>query len=133
MTGFAGETEEEFNQTLEFVNKIQFSDAHVFQYSPRRGTPAAKRPNQISPEIKEARSKLIIAATDRSHNEFLNRHIGKTMEVLFESKVKDGLYEGKTVNYINVHVPSEKDISGEFHKTLLEKSENGIILGKIVD
>lgn len=133
MTGFAGETEEEHAQTLEFCKRIQFSEAHVFQYSQRRGTPAAKRPDQCSPEVKEARSKDVIALTDKSHNEFLSRHIGRTMEILFETKVKDGLYEGKTVNYINVHAPSDIDISGQFHNVLLEKAEDGIIFGKIVD
>ena len=55
------------------------------------------------------------------------------MDVLFETRVKDGFYEGKTANYINVHAKSGKDISGEFHKVLLETVENGIIYGKIVD
>lgn len=133
MTGFAGETEEEHKKTLEFCERIQFSEAHVFQYSQRRGTPAAKRPDQCSPEVKEARSKDVIALTDKSHNEFLARHLGRTMEILFETKVKDGFYEGKTINYINVHAPSDRDVSGEFHQVLLEKAENGIIFGKIVD
>lgn len=133
MTGFAGETDEEFLQTIEFINKIQFAEAHVFQYSPRRGTPAAKRPDQVAPQVKEQRSKAVIEATDKSHTEFLARHIGRTMEILYETKVKDGTYEGKTVNYINVHAPSDEDISGQFRQTLLERVENGIIYGKIVD
>lgn len=53
MVGFPDESDEEFNKTVEFVRNIKFADAHVFQYSQRRGTPAAKRPNQISPDIKE--------------------------------------------------------------------------------
>lgn len=133
MTGFAGETDEEFSQTMEFINKIQFAEAHVFQYSPRRGTPAAKRPDQVPPQIKEQRSKAVIAATDKSHSEFLSRHIGRTMEILYETKVKDGNYEGKTANYINVHAPSDEDISGQFRMTRLEYVENGIIFGTIVD
>lgn len=133
MTGFAGETDEEFSQTMEFIDKIQFAEAHVFQYSPRRGTPAAKRPDQVAPQVKEQRSKAVIEATDKSHAEFLARHVGRTMEILYETKVKDGTYEGKTANYINVHAPSDEDISGQFRQTLLERAENGIIYGKIVD
>lgn len=133
MTGFAGETDEDFNETLEFVKDIAFSEAHVFQYSQRRGTPAAKRPNQVSPEIKEARSKAIIDITSKSQAEFLNSHIGRTMDILYETTVKDGYWEGKTANYITVHAKSDDNISGEFKKTLLEKAENGIIFGKIVD
>ena len=133
MTGFAGETDKEFEQTLRFVEEMQFSDAHVFQYSERRGTPAAKRPDRVPPQIREKRSKLIIEATNKSHNDFLHKHLGREMDVLFETRVKHGFYEGKTANYINVHAKSGKDISGEFHKVLLETVENGIIYGKIVD
>ncbi len=133
MTGFAGETEEEFNETLKFISDIKFSEAHVFQYSQRRGTPAAARPNQISPEIKEARSKAVIEITDKTQREFLESHIGRTMEVLFETKAGDGLYEGKTANYMTVHAICDHDICGEFHNVLLENVKNKIIYGKTVD
>ncbi len=133
MTGFAGETDEEFEKTLEFVKHIKFADAHVFQYSRRRGTPAARRPDQIAPEIKEARSKAIMSAVSVSKNEFLQNELGKTVDVLFETRTKDGLYEGKTTNYITVHAPSEEDISGRILKTELVSIENGIIFGKTVD
>ena len=83
------ESDEEFNKTVEFVRNIKFADAHVFQYSQRRGTPAAKRPNQISPDVKEKRSKIIIAETQKTRDEFINRFIGKTMRVLFEQPAKD--------------------------------------------
>lgn len=133
MTGFAGETDEEFAQTIEFIKRIGFADAHVFQYSERRGTPAAVRPGRVPHEIREARSKKVISITNESHNAFLNEHIGRTMDVLFETKTKDGMYEGKTVNYITVYAPSDSDISGKIIKTHLERTENGIIFGKIVD
>ena len=133
MVGFAGETDEEFNKTLEFVKKIAFADAHVFQYSQRRGTPAARRPDQVSPEVKEARSKAVIKETARSNKEFLQKHIGRTMRVLIETRAKDGLYEGKTSNYITVKTESDTDIFGQFKEILLEREENGIIFGKTVD
>lgn len=133
MTGFAGETDEDFNETLEFVKDIEFAEAHVFQYSPRRGTPAAVRPNQVTSEVKEQRSKAIIDITNRSHEKFLQKHIGRTMDILYETRANDGCFEGKTSNYITVHAHSDAEISGEFHKTLLEKSKNGILFGKIVD
>ena len=133
MTGFAGETDEEFDETLEFVNRIGFSEAHVFQYSQRRGTPAARRPDQVSPEVKEIRSKIIIDATQRSRTNFLTSHIGKTAEVLFETVTKDGFYEGKTANYITVHAESNEDIRGKFGNVLLESVKNGIMFGKTVD
>ncbi len=135
MVGFAGETDEEFEETLEFVKRIRFADAHVFQYSQRRGTPAARRPDQIPPNIKEERSKEIIKQTQQSRSVFLNGHIGKTADVLFETRTKDGLYEGKTANYITVRVPSfgAGDMTGQFRRVILEREENGIMFGKTVD
>lgn len=133
MTGFAGETDEEFAETADFVRNIEFADAHVFQYSRRRGTPAAKRPNQVAPNIKEERSKLIIEITEKNRNEFLKRHINREMEVLFETSPSEGVYEGKTANYITVYATAEENICGKLKKVLLEKAENGIMFGKTID
>ena len=132
MTGFAGETEEEFKETLDFVNRIAFADAHVFQYSQRRGTPAAKKPNQVPSKIKEQRSKAVINAVSKSRDAFQKSQTGKTVDVLFET-VDDGIYEGKTANYITVHAEYDKDICGKFKSVLLKESKNGIMYGKIVD
>lgn len=133
MVGFAGETDDEFEKTLEFINRIGFADAHVFQYSRRRGTPAARRPDQVAPEVKEARSKAVLAATSASHAKFLKDALGTTAEVLFETKTKDGYYEGKTPNYITVRVRSDADICGQILNTELISAENGTIFGKTVD
>lgn len=132
MVGFAGETEEEFLQTMEFVKEIDFAEAHIFQYSPRRSTPAAKYPNQISPQIKEQRSKLLIKECEKSKQKFLESFINAEAEVLFEQPVSRGMMEGKTNNYITVHVPIEEGLEGNFRKVLLEKAENGIMIGKII-
>lgn len=133
MVGFPGETDAEFEQTVKFVREIEFADAHVFQYSRRRGTPAAIMENQIPPEIKEQRSKIIIAEAEISRDKFLQKHIGRTMEVLFEKKARDKMFEGKTTNYITVHAPSDEDTSGKFRQVELLESKNGIIIGKIID
>lgn len=132
MVGFPGETEEEFDKTVEFVKAADFADAHVFMYSPRRGTPAAKRPDQISPEIKEQRSKQIIAITQNSRDKFLNSFVGKTMEVLFEQPV-NGYFEGKTSNYITVRVKANENLQGIYKNVLLEEVSDGTISGKIID
>ena len=97
MVGFPDESDEEFNKTVEFVRNIKFAGAHVFQYSQRRGTPAAKRPNQISPDVKEKRSKIIIAETQKTRDEFINRFIGKTMRVLFEQPAKTDFLRVKQI------------------------------------
>lgn len=130
MVGFAGETDEEFEKTLEFVKKINFADAHVFQYSQRRGTPAAKYPNQIAPHLKEQRSKIIIEETTKSRTHFLKSFLGKRAEVLFERKAKDGMMEGKTGNYITVKVPFEEGLTGNLRTVELVELKDGIIFGK---
>lgn len=131
MVGFPGETDEEFEQTLSFVKEIDFAEAHVFQYSQRKGTPAAIMENQIPPEIKERRSKFIIDATKKSHEEFLKKHIGQTMEVLFEQRAKDKMFEGKTANYITVHVFSDENLSGRYRNVRINEMKDGYLIGEI--
>lgn len=133
MTGFPGETDEEFSKTLEFVKEISFADAHIFQYSPRNGTPAAKRADQILPEIKEKRSKELIYICKNSQNEFISSFIGKTLEVLFEQPAKSEYFEGKTSNYITVYVKTKENLQGLFKNVLIEEVKNGIAYGIIVD
>ncbi len=132
MVGFPGETDEEFNKTMEFIKEISFADAHIFQYSPRKGTPAAKRTDQVDPKIKDKRSKLVSEVTKKSRDEFLNKFIGKTYSVLFEQATKGGFFEGKTDNYITVLVPTTEDLSGKFCNVTLEKAKDGVMYGKII-
>lgn len=133
MVGFPGETEEEFDKTCEFIRKISFADAHVFQYSRRKGTPAASRPDQISSEIKERRSKEIIKITDKTREDYQKRFIGRCVEVLFEQPCHslEGFFEGKTDNYLTVIVPTDKNLSGEYHNVLLEKITPHGIMGSL--
>lgn len=131
MVGFPGETDEEFQKTAEFIKKADFADAHVFMYSQRRGTPAAKRSDQIPPEIKEKRSKEIIETVKNSREKFLSRFIGSTHETLFEQPA-GGYFEGKTSNYITVKVKANENLQGQYRDVLFERIENGCIIGKIV-
>ena len=131
MVGFPGETDEEFQKTAEFIKKADFADAHVFMYSQRRGTPAAKRSDQIPPEIKEKRSKEIIETVKNSREKFLSRFIGSAHETLFEQPA-GGYFEGKTSNYITVKVKTNENLQGQYRDVLFERIENGCIIGKIV-
>lgn len=132
MVGFPGETDEEFERTAEFVEKADFADAHIFMYSQRKGTPAAKRPDQISPQIKEERSKRIIEITTKSRDKFLSQFIGSVCEVLFEQPVK-GFFEGKTANYITVRVKTNENLQSVYKRVLFKESKDGVIYGEIVD
>ncbi len=134
MTGFPGETEEEFEKTLAFAEQIAFSDAHIFQYSVRKGTRAETMKEQVSPDIKEARSRRLIALTTKTRDDFLKKQIGKTVTVLFERlhKETDGLYEGKTDNYITVLAESKEDVSGMSKSVRIDKIAGGLAWGEIV-
>ena len=112
IVGFPGETDEEFESTYNFLEKIKFYKMHIFKYSVRTGTKAAEMPNQISPEIKEERSKSLLELSDKNEIEYLNSYIGKTVEVLFEEK--DGEYwKGHTANYLVVKLKSEEDLNNK--------------------
>ena len=106
MVGFAGETEEDFAASMDFVRSVGFAKVHVFPYSQRKGTKAASAPNQLSPSVKEQRAKQMIALTDRSRREFLQSQVGRTEEVLFE-RLRHGMLEGYTKNYTPVRVHSD--------------------------
>lgn len=104
MVGFPGETEEDFEQSLKFVEKIGFAKSHVFPYSPRKGTPAAEFDNQIPENIKNIRSVKMIELTDRSSREFLESQLGKEFPVLFEREKSDGIHHGFTPNYTHIKI-----------------------------
>ncbi|MBO5059661.1 MAG: tRNA (N(6)-L-threonylcarbamoyladenosine(37)-C(2))-methylthiotransferase MtaB [Clostridia bacterium] len=132
MVGFPGETDEEFEKTCAFAEKVAFSGAHIFQYSPREGTPAADFPNQVDPQVKEKRSKLISKICNRTKQEFMERFIGQAAEVLFEQAAGDGYFEGKTDNYQSVLVKTDEDLSGEYRMVRLDRIKNGAFVGEIV-
>lgn len=104
IVGFPGETEEELAQTLAFVEKCAFSSMHIFPYSSRTGTPAAKLPGQLPGAVKEARARRAGAIAARLEGEYLARRIGETVPVLFEEE-KDGLWRGHAPNYTAVYAP----------------------------
>ena len=97
MVGFAGETDEEFAESLEFVKTIGFEKVHVFPYSQREGTRAAKFPNQLDRRTKQERAKAMADTANEIRRAFLNSQIGKTVEVLAETKAEDGIFTAKII------------------------------------
>lgn len=130
MTGFPGETDEEFNQTAEFVKQIGFADAHIFQYSRRKGTPADTMPDQVSPEKKRERSKILAKICAQSRDKFIANYLNKPVEVFFEDKNGE-YYEGKTSNYITVFAKSDTDLSGRFAYAVPYEIKDGALLADI--
>lgn len=132
IVGFPGETDEEFIQTYNFVKEIAFSKVHVFKYSPRKGTPAAKYKDQIDGTIKNIRSKNLIELTDKLTLDFNQRFVNKTVEVLFEDEEnkKKNYSSGYTTNYIRIILTNE-NIEGKILKVELKELKDDSILGNI--
>jgi len=107
IVGFPSETDDDFLESLAFVEKMGFFRVHVFPYSPRSGTPASSFSKQISPQVKEERSRIMRNLADRLGEEFYNRYAGKVLPVLFESKSSDGYWEGHTTQYLKVRLKEE--------------------------
>lgn len=131
IVGFPGETEEEFNKTYSFLQNIKLTKTHVFKYSVREGTRAAKLPDMVSAYEKEERSKKLIELSDKLENEFINKNLGLSYNVLYEKRLDDGMYDGYTPNYIRVISKSAADIEDVILNTKLEKNINLAARGKI--
>lgn len=130
IVGFPGESEAEFDETVDFVNKIGFSKIHVFKYSPREGTPAASSKEQINGNIKNERSQKLISLGEELIEKFNSRFIGESLEVLFEEKSKEeNMYEGYTSNYIRVQMSSDHDIVGNIEDVNIINRYGEILVG----
>lgn len=116
IVGFPGESEEEFSVTKQFVEGIGFYEAHIFKYSPRKGTKAATMPDQIVESIKSQRSKELIAIGATSKRLFMTKRLGQECEVLVEEKVvtqKEEYFIGHTKEYLKVIVKDNRDLVGK--------------------
>jgi len=130
IVGFPGESEEEFSKTKEFINSIPFYQIHTFKYSKREGTKAALMENQVSPEVKDIRSKDIIKISQEKQKAFEEKHLGNEVEILIESIQKDGFFMGHTKNYLPVYVKSCDNIKDKIIKVKITNYENNILVGK---
>ena len=113
IVGFPGETEEEFEMTKAFLEKIHFYEMHIFKYSKRQGTRAAVMENQVPEEIKTKRSAELIALSERMSNEFRSYYLGREEEVLFEEPAEINgktMYVGYTKEYVKVATESDESL-----------------------
>ncbi len=133
LVGFPTETEEDFKETVEFVKRVKFERTHIFPYSVREGTVAAKYP-QLTNAVKEERAKYLSMITKGIQNEILKSYIGKTVNVLFETN-RLTHFEGYTENYTHVKVYNVTDMQGEVCKVeIIGVDEfDGSCVGEIVE
>lgn len=132
MVGFPGETDEQFANSLRFCDEIAFSSMHIFKYSPREGTPAAGYAEQISNEVKDARSKQMQEIAEKNMLHYMAQHLGQQVEVLIEEQREDGLWLGHTDNYLHVAVdgPCQKNT---MVLVQLDKIDGKLVKGKFID
>ena len=120
MVGFPGETDEEFEKSYQFCKEVGFMQMHIFKYSPRKGTVAAEMKNQISEQVKEERSQRLIALGEEMKQAFYDSYRGKRVEVLAETRTKDGKFHATLANYMDVYIESDEDISGKIVEYTVE-------------
>ncbi len=130
IVGFPGETEEEFSKTLEFIKKCGFSSMHIFPYSIRPGTVAAKMENQLSKGIKKERAHRAAEAADKLETAFLNSCVGKTLEVLFEQE-ENGFSFGHAGNYCTVFVQGV-GLHNRSEKVFITGTKDGMLSGSLI-
>lgn len=132
IVGFPGETEEEFETTLEFVKSAGFAKVHIFPYSPREGTPAAKMENQVDETVKKRRVKRLQEVADRVQNEYFESCMGKTFYLLAEQKLSNGMYVGHLENYMVAEVYSNEDICKKIVKIKVTNYNGEKLFGTVV-
>lgn len=131
IVGFPGEIEEEFNKTYEFLKNISFYKMHIFKYSPRSGTVAAKMPNQIDGNIKEERSNKLIELSNINEAKYQKQYINKQVEVLLEDR--EGEYiKGHTTNYMVVKVETQEELENTIQKVNITGIESLELIGKTI-
>lgn len=123
IVGFPNESDEDFEITYKFLKDIKFYKTHVFKFSPRKGTVAAKMKNQIDGRIKEERSKRLIELSSKNQKQYLSSYVGKDVEVLFEEE-EDGFLKGHTANYIMVKSKQDESKLNQIVKVKVDDFED---------
>ena len=127
IVGFPGETEENFRETLDTLQELQFSAIHVFPYSPRKGTPAAAYPNQVKPEIKKERAARVQALGKEMAGAYRKQFFHKIVRVLVEEE-KEGFFEGVSDEYIRVFIKDKDVEKGKVYSVWIDSmTDNGMI------
>ena len=130
IVGFPGETETEFEQSLDFIRRCAFASMHIFPYSKRPGTPAASMPNQVPRAVKEERAREAAEEAARMEHSYLEQWDRVT--VLFEEE-RDGLWRGHTTRYCEVRVSSGKDLHNRLCRVSVTGVRDGYLEGEILN
>ena len=130
IVGFPKETDEEFNDTINTINNMELSEVHVFKYSKRKYTLASKMDGQIDGSVKKQRSNEVLNLSRVLKQKFLEKYLGKKVQVLFEN-FTDGILTGYTPNYIKVKTKGEKKLCGTIQDVVITSLEKDIAQGSL--
>jgi len=131
ITGFPGESDKEFQETMDFISKFPFSYLHIFRYSERNGTVASKMPFKIDQELKKKRSKILHEIGKKKKTSYADKFQNSTQEVLFEMS-KNGFSTGMTSNYIRIGVSSSRNFTNTIQSVKLIENSESFIKGEII-
>ncbi|MFC2019597.1 radical SAM protein, partial [Chloroflexota bacterium] len=130
IVGFPAESDEEFEETFNFSQQMEFARIHVFAFSPRPGTQAAGMPDPVKSPVKRERSQRMLALARESARRFARRFLGKHMMVLWEKK-SGGTWSGHTDNYLKVYTESNDDLSNQLRPARLEEIRGDGVWGNL--
>jgi threonylcarbamoyladenosine tRNA methylthiotransferase MtaB len=135
MVGFPAESDEEFEESYSFCQQAGFANIHVFSYSPRPETAAAKMPGHVKDKVRQERNQRMLELSRSSRRRFCEQFLGQTMPVLWEKETSpnSGMYSGLTSNYIRVYAHSGKPLTNEITPAKLLKVHNQGMWGEIVN
>lgn len=131
IVGFPGETEEDFEESMQFAKKMQFAKIHVFPFSPKNGTPAASFPNQLTAEVKAERSERLIQVGNELSQAFLHSMQNRSEWVLVERNVGGEYYEGYSSQYCRVRMKSKDRLQNKWVLVTIQEVEKDYLMGKI--
>ena len=130
IVGFPGETDEEFLDTIDTIEKMELTEIHVFKYSKRKYTVASRMDGQVDGNIKNTRSNVIINKSNESKTKYLEKYIGTKVQVLFEN-YKNGKLIGLTPNYMKVEVEGEEKLCGTVQDVVVISLKKDILQGNL--
>jgi threonylcarbamoyladenosine tRNA methylthiotransferase MtaB len=132
LVGFPGENEDAFHESYEFVKQMTFAKLHVFPYSRRPGTPAARLPDQVPRTVRDRRARRMRSLGAEQRRRFQRQFIGREMKVLWEQRQRDSRWVGWTDNYIRVAARAEANLRNQITGARLLALENGHLEGAVV-
>jgi threonylcarbamoyladenosine tRNA methylthiotransferase MtaB len=130
MVGFPGETQKDFEESCDFVEKINFTKIHIFKFSPRKGTPAAIMKSQIPAAVKELRRVRMSEISENMTRDYISSFVGSNVEVLIERE-ENGMWNGHTQYYFNVFAKGSGNYIGKTVNVFIEKISENSAIGRI--